>query len=413
MLEGVYTDPETIERFRRSWLGNEIGEYLEGLVAQRYAKITLQDYARILRRFCSFVQSQGVREVARLPDWIETFMGQLGLKRCSHVGWRPLLVRFVNHLRQKNLIPSPTFSGTTEWFGGVVSDHINVLSKNRGLSRDHVIRVRYFCKSFLKCAHDSGIAGLRAITPQIIQDYIILQGKRYARPTMSDICSILRGFLSYLHVRGETDVDFSAVVIAPRLYKHEYCPRFLTRSQVQATLSAVDRSTPIGMRDYAMLLLLSTYGLRGIEVVRLRLDDIDWRNERIHIRTRKAGNATVYPLSSSVGEAILCYLEKGRPDAVCREVFLLSKAPFTPISRVASLSYTVRKHLALAGISVERPGTHSLRYTCAQRLLDKGFALKTIGDYLGHRNPESTQRYTMIALESLRGVALDDEEEIL
>ena len=162
-----------------------------------------------------------------------------------------------------------------------------------------------------------------------------------------------------------------------------------------------------------MLLLLAIYGLRGIEVRRLRLDDIDWRQQQLHIRRRKAGNSTTYPLDSAVGEAIVAYLRNERPDSPHRQVFLSSLPPFAPLLTTAPLSRTVRTCLAAAGIRVERAGTHTFRYSCAQRLMEQQVPLKTIGDFLGHLDPDSTHRYLKIALRQLRDIALGDGEDVL
>ena len=226
-------------------------------------------------------------------------------------------------------------------------------------------------------------------------------------------CSTLRGYLSYLHRRGAIAIDLSSVVVGPRVYQHDQSPRFLTRPQIDAVLANVDRKTPVGRRDYAMLLLLTVYGLRGMEAARLRLDDIDWRNKKLHIRGRKSGNSTTYPLSASVEDAIIDYLRNGRPASSHREVFLSVIAPFPPLLNGAALASHIVKYLKQVGIEMERPGTHLFRYSCAQRLFEEGMSLKVIGDYLGHADLHSTQRYTKIALGQLREVALGDGEDVL
>jgi integrase/recombinase XerD len=177
-------------------------------------------------------------------------------------------------------------------------------------------------------------------------------------------------------------------------------------------LAGVDRRAPCGKRDYAMLLLLATYGLRACEVAALTLDDMDWRNDRLKIRERKAGNSTAYPLSAVVGAAIVDYLKNGRPASKDRQVFLRAMAPLVPISSAAvtcRAAYYIRK----AGIKVPRPGSHTLRHSCVQRLVNANFSLKHIGDYVGHRNAASTQIYGKVAIEALREVALGDGEEVL
>src|SRR5208282_3594090 len=173
-----------------------------------------------------------------------------------------------------------------------------------------------------------GVDDLKTLGSKHIHAFIVQEGQRYSRVTLSDRCSMLRGFLSHLYRRGITSTDLSLAVVSPRIYQHEQCPRFLTRAEVEAVLAAVDRQTPQGRRDYPMLLLLAVYGLRGIEVIRLRLDDIDWRKQVLSVRARKAGNHTAYPLAVSVGEAIVSYLQNGRPQSTHREVFLSTVAPF-------------------------------------------------------------------------------------
>jgi site-specific recombinase XerD len=222
----------------------------------------------------------------------------------------------------------------------------------------------------------------------------------------------MRGFLGFLERQGLSASGLASSVLAPCIYKHERCPRFLTPTEVDRVLGVIDRQTVLGKRDYAMLMLLSRYGLRGIEVVRLQLDHLDWRNQRLHVRHRKAGNNTVYPLGVLVGEAIVAYLRQARPTSTCREVFLRSNAPFAPLT-CRTLSSHVRKYLAQAGLQAERAGTHTFRYSCAQRLFEVGMSLKTIGDYLGHSDPNTTQRYTKIALDQLREVAVGDGEDLL
>ncbi|MHC4067199.1 MAG: tyrosine-type recombinase/integrase, partial [Planctomycetota bacterium] len=119
------------------------------------------------------------------------------------------------------------------------------------------------------------------------------------------------------------------------------------------------------------------------------------------------------PLATRVGEAILAYLQNDRPKSHHPQVFLTLKAPFAAIRYTAQLGYLVRQYMAKAGIQVDRPGTHTFRYSCAQRLLDHQVPLKHIGDYLGHGDPNSTQRYTKMAMEALREVAMGDGEELL
>jgi site-specific recombinase XerD len=117
-------------------------------------------------------------------------------------------------------------------------------------------------------------------------------------------------------------------------------------------------------------------------------------------------------LAPIVGEAILDYLKQGRPETTQRALFIGAYAPYEPLSRVA-VSLRAKYYLRKAGITVSRPGSHTLRHSCVQRLVDSGFSLKTIGDFVGHRSPDSTQIYAKVNIEALRTVALGNGEEVL
>jgi integrase len=177
-------------------------------------------------------------------------------------------------------------------------------------------------------------------------------------------------------------------------------------------MAAVDRRSALGKRDYAILILLISYGLRAIEIARLALDDIDWRQGRLRIPERKAGHSTSYPISDAVGDAIAAYLKDGRPTSNHREVFLSLTPPFPPAT-VSVVCQCATRYLRAAGVSVRRRGSHTFRHTCVQRLVDVGMPLQKIGDYVGHRSPQSTRIYGKVAIETLREVALGDGEDVL
>jgi integrase len=147
-------------------------------------------------------------------------------------------------------------------------------------------------------------------------------------------------------------------------------------------------------------------------VAALTLDDIDWERQRLRVPERKAGHSTAYPLSPIVGEAIVDYLKNGRPQKAHRHVFYRVVAPWEPMT-AGAVSTRTSYYLHKAGVPVARPGSHTLRHTCVQRLVDAHFPLKTIGDYVGHSSPESTAIYAKVSVESLREVALGDGEEVL
>lgn len=198
-----------------------------------------------------------------------------------------------------------------------------------------------------------------------------------------------------------------------QFYRLSSIPRSIAWDEVALVLAGVERRSPSGKRDWAILMLLITYGLRSREVAALTLDDIDWKRERLRVPERKAGHSTAFPLSASVGEAIADYLKHGRPETNSRRLFFRAVAPLEPIGP-AAVSSRARHYLLKAGIDVPRPGSHTLRHTTVQRLVDADFALKTIGDFVGHRSARSTEIYTKVAVGPLRELVLgSDGEEVL
>ena len=183
----------------------------------------------------------------------------------------------------------------------------------------------------------------------------------------------------------------------------------LSRDDIDRVLQQTQHDqTPRGLRDFAIFTLLATYGLRAGEIVTLRLEDVDWRGERLFIRHSKTGRQTVLPLLASVGEAIVAYLRRGRPQTPAREIFMRVKAPYQPFHDGSSLHTLVTRRLQRAGIAPQgKHGPHAFRHAHALHLMRHGVPLKTIGDVLGHQAPTSTTVYLRLAMEDLRTVALD------
>jgi integrase len=184
-------------------------------------------------------------------------------------------------------------------------------------------------------------------------------------------------FLRYLHSQAIIKRDLACTLVSSRRYAFEGIPPVLRAEHINALLRATRKDrTPKGLRDYAILLLLSTYGLWAGEVTGLQLNDIDWRKDQLRIRHSKTGGETFLPLLAPVGEAILGCLQKGRPAMSARAVFLRARAPFEPLRAGSSLYHLVEHRLQRAGIRLERKhGPHAFRHALAVSLLDAGVSL--------------------------------------
>ena len=287
---------------------------------------------------------------------------------------------------------------------------VQYLKEERGLQPSSVLHYRYGLRRF--DAYLTRVdAHLSEVSPALLAAFVVDQAPKLSRAGRSNLCGVVRVFLRYCHRERIFSENLSAAVEMPQSYRLADIPRAITWEQVRSMLQAVDRRTVRGRRDYAILLLLVTYGLRAHEVVKLTLDDFDWQQERFQVPARKAGHWSAYPLANVVAEAIIDYLQHGRPQTTDRHLFFRVLAPHRPITN-AAVSSSVADYLRKAGIHVHRPGAHTLRHTCVQRLIDAEFPLKTIGDYVGHRSPQSTEIYSKVALSALREVAQGDGEDL-
>jgi integrase len=240
-----------------------------------------------------------------------------------------------------------------------------------------------------------------------IDAFVVSCHTRYARTTVADMCSSLRSFLRFLHASGRLAVDLAPSVMAPIVRRGERPLRALPWEAVRRILRAVDRSSAGGQRDYALLLLMSLYGLGAGEVIRLRLEDIDWHAATLRVTRPKNGVVVELPLLPAVARALVSYLRHARPQhAATRYLFLRRKVPHRRLGGASAVRHILLKHARAAGVTAPYLGSHVLRHTHACRQLEQGTPPKLIGDILGHRRPESTSAYLRIATERLRQVAL-------
>jgi integrase/recombinase XerD len=411
MYELAGTARYKLEELKRCWLGDAISGYLEHRAGQGYRRATLQRDMLVLLRLAAYLRRRGQSSVTAIPQWIDRFAGRFKSPSTRQsMLW--LLRRFVKHLKATDQLPLRQPNVPSPRFFKYVSTYERYLREQRGLAENTIAAIKAYCLNFMRYAYAAGIRKFGSLRRSVIEQFIKDQAAHSSRLTIAGYCSTIRGFLHYLYGSGQIRTDFSVAVVQPRIYRHERAPRFLTALEVEAVLQAVDVNTAIGRRDYAILLMLSTYGLRGSDVVRLRLEEIGWRAQTIQFCHRKGGQRSLYPLTPALAEALVAYLQDGRPLSRHREVFLWENAPFRPLS-TTGIRHVVKKHLRKTGLPTQGKGAHTFRYSCAQRMFEHDFSLKVIGDFLGHRNPDTTLRYMKIDFPHLRSVALNDGEDML
>ena len=242
---------------------------------------------------------------------------------------------------------------------------------------------------------------------QHVDAFIVACARRYARATVADIGSSLRAWLRFLHASGRGRADLSGSVAAPILRRGRRPPRALPWADVRRLLGAVDQSTRVGRRDFALLLLMATYGLGAGEAIGLTLEDIDWRTGTLRVTRPKTAASVVLPLLPPVARALVRYLRHGRPAVTRhRQVFVRMRAPYQALSGASAVHHVVVAHARAAGLSAPYLGSHVLRHSHATQQINVGASVRVVADILGHQRPESTSIYARVALDRLRPLAL-------
>jgi site-specific recombinase XerD len=254
--------------------------------------------------------------------------------------------------------------------------------------------------------------GLSELTAERVEQFFIAYAQHAGHAARRSLQAALRTFLRFTLHAGLIRERLDLAVPTLRTYKLSTVPRGLSEAQADQVLASVDRSHPAGRRDYAILQLLYSYGVRGGQVRRLRFSDIQWAQDRIRFRADKNGKDSLLPLTAEVGASLLDYLQNARPPGAWPEVFLTCRPPHHPLPASSTLSEIVRRHIRGAGLEVPCQGAHAFRHGFATRMVAQGHSLKAVADVLGHRHLSTTFLYTKVDFIALQQVAWDWPREV-
>ena len=416
MLEHFYKERRTLVDFRRG----PLGPYFDGFAAYLKTRGYAHHHTKtILGRCCLFntyLMDHGITNCRRVSrSLIEPFLNlyQPDTTRLSHyVMWMDTQ-RAVKHLFAYLVtvgvltpdVPKPVVTS----YSWVLEPYLTYLREEGERTEKTIQRIRGQLGPFLEglgvTVTRQRLKGLKAETVEAA----VKQHLGTSPDNLRRLASTLRGFLQFCAQRRYTATDFSGLIPRVPTYRLAALPRGLEESDLQRILARIDQASPAGCRDYAMMLLLMAYGIRGAQVAALMLEDICWPRSTIRIRASKGGKEVVLPLLASVGEAILRYF-RHRPACPCRQVFLATHAPFRPVTGLV-ISRRVREHFQEAGVTVPKGGSSTLRHSWAIRALAHDIPMKAIADVLGHRDLNTSFIYAKADLHTLRQVATPWPEE--
>lgn len=398
-----------------------LSRFASHLVDTGFARVHIAHHLERAEAFLTYLRQISVSPESVTPDHLSRYLrAQLQRYRRKHgrspanlVSWHHGqsggIHRFLAFV-QGRWPPQYTAANEHErTINAVLVEYEEALRRQRALARATIVYRIDEARRFLRQLPGSDLrASLASVSIQSVDRYIKARASGMVRSTCRGLCINLRSLFRFLHGTGRMPRDLAPGVLGPSTYRHEGLPSTISADQIRALLDGArkDRS-PSGIRNYTILVLLATYGLRAGEVCKLRLDDIDWRTGRLWIRHVKTGARTCLPLLPGVGQAVLNYLRRARPPCKDREVFIRMNAPRTAFITHSAIHSLLRRHMARVGIRLNgRRGPHVFRHARAASLLKAGVPLKTIGDILGHRSACATAVYLKLDDERLRDVAL-------
>jgi site-specific recombinase XerD len=405
MLEEVY--PRYHARFSSlPLLGPHVEEFVAWLHAQGYPRVPIRLRLRVLPRVVELLRRRGVR---RIEDLTASDLLRIAPSDSHDDMWLSAVVRsLARFFTAQGRLIQPAVTPTEK----LVAAYRSQLNRVRGLAESTQVNHSVTAAELLDLVGFNGDPTcLGHLGAREIETFLRRVGKRVCRATLQHRVGYLRSFLRFLASRGLVTAGLDATIDTPRVYRGERLPRALSWDTVRSFLAAIDRSTPMGKRDYAIFLLIATYGLRSSEVAALRLGDIEWRAGRLRVPRPKTKTPLLLPLTDEIGAALIDYIRNARPDLPHREVFLRVLAPEGPLKPTA-VTEAFQGWTRRSGLPIPYKGAHCLRHSLAVHLLRQGASLKTIGDLLGHRSAESTCVYLRLHVEDLRLVALDLPKEV-
>jgi integrase/recombinase XerD len=301
MLEHYFVKPSTLDRIRGSWLGSHIESYVNWLEAHGYARPTVVRRVPLLFHFAAFAQNNGCRDIASATAFVEAFVSQW---LCQHGAEAKTTASLRKHrifaesavLQMLRLACEGRVTRNRHCHAFPLESEVpgfaEYLRCERGLNEITIYTYRRHLNEFADYLSQAGVISLGELSPGLLASFIIDRAPRMAPRTRRDLCGHLRVFLRFCHREGITSRDLSGAVGMSQVYRLNDVPRSITWDEVRRMLDAEERRTIRGRRDYAILLLLVTYGLRANDVAKLTLDDVDWKRERLQVLSRKAGHAT-------------------------------------------------------------------------------------------------------------------------
>jgi len=402
----IINDQVVLSRPPEGPIATHIRAFAASRTALGYARSSLRREIRLAAGFSQWLKQKGIGLQRVDAHQVSRYLCDRRRKVRPGPGDAAALRHLLEFLRHEGLIAAEPIVARrltpAERFGRAYEQYLRDV---RALARATINNYLPFIQGFLTAQFGEGPVRLARLTAHDVVRFVQRQAPRLHLKRAKLLTVALRSFFRYARYRGAVTRDLAAAVPAVANWSMPAIPRAIGEEQIRQLLASLNRRTPTGRRDYAIVLLLSRLGLRANEVSGLELEDIHWDAGQVSVRGKR-GHRAVLPLPADVGAAIAAYLRHGRPPSTSRRVFLRSKAPIQGFLGQCAIGSIVRHALHRAGIATPTTGAHQFRHALATRMLRRGASLTEIGEILRHRSPETTMVYAKVDLAALRTLAL-------
>ncbi len=398
-----YLDTSAVQQYRVGSFGPFIDGFAEMLRNAGFAYHTICGHLRAAVHLGRWMDDRKIVLTALDGEVVKRFRHHLPRCRCSSRSkgrfrrTMPAVERLVVHLRRIGVIPEEELCARKSQFAAISMRFASWSVRNRGIAESTALGYQLALRPFLtELGEDPSAYNARQIRSFVVK-HLHARGRADAKALTRSI----RAFLRFLVAEGRVMPDLEACVPTVPQWQLSSLPRYLAPSDVEKVLATCDETTPHGLRDHAILLLLARLGLRANDIVMMTLAQIDWRSGTLRV-VGKTRRESLLPLPQEVGGALLAYLERGRPAASIDRVFLAMNAPFRPFTTSSTVSSVVR--LALKRSGIENPpsrGAHLLRHSSATAMLRSGSSLEVIASVLRHKSPDMAAYYAKVDVGTL------------
>lgn len=405
MINQLFTFPSTLERLRQGPLNEHLDAYAAAQAQVGYRHHSIRQQIVVIAEFSRWLKQKEIAVRNLDSTVVDGFLRLRHRQQRVRRGDPIALKRLLAMLCQTGVVKPRRQMVAGNACAKIVDQFRCHLLQERGLSQSTLHNYLPVVEQVLSEQFRNRTPNFRTLRAADVTGFVVRHASQLSPVRAKLMVTALRSFFGYLRHCRAISTDLAGCVPTVPNWSLSTIPKFLPAREVERVLKCCDRTTSVGRRNYAILLLLARLGLRAGEVVGLNLDDVDWSTGQITI-CGKGRKSAQLPLAPDVGKALATYLRQDRPRCSTRRVFIRDRAPLAGFANSSTISSLVRRALKRAGVESAHTGAHVLRHSLATSLLRQGGSLDEIGELLRHQSPNTTAIYAKVDVTALHTLAL-------